>query len=281
MPNMSGWRSSASRTSASPPSSTAMAGEERVIVSDVAGTTRDADRHGRGKRVRQIRLHRHGRASAANRRSTEEIERYSVLRAYMAVDRSDVCVIMLDATVGFTEQDSKVAGYAHEQGKGCIVAVNKWDAVDKDGRTMQEYRKKLENGLLLHVLRALHLHLRQDGPADRQALRADQFRQRPERDARPDRAAQRHALLRDGAGSQPPTDKGKRLQYLLSAPRPPPGRRPSSSSATTRSSSTSPTSATSKTRSVPPSGWRELRCASWCASGTTARNDPANNAMRV
>ena len=67
-----------------------------------------------------------------------------MIRAQMAIDRSDVCVIMIDATEGFTEQDSKVAALAHEAGKGCVIAVNKWDAVEKDGRTMQEYRKKLE-----------------------------------------------------------------------------------------------------------------------------------------
>ncbi|MGN1037393.1 MAG: GTP-binding protein, partial [Ruminococcus sp.] len=75
----------------------------------------------------------------------EKIEHYSVLRAYMSVDRADVCVIVIDAETGFTEQDSKVAGYAHEQGKACVVAVNKWDAVEKTDKTMQEYRTKLEN----------------------------------------------------------------------------------------------------------------------------------------
>ena len=75
----------------------------------------------------------------------DNIERYSVLRAFMAVDRADVAVIMLDATAGFTEQDSKVAGYAHEQGKACIVAVNKWDAVeDKTDKTMKEFTDKLK-----------------------------------------------------------------------------------------------------------------------------------------
>ena len=74
----------------------------------------------------------------------DAIEHYSNLRAEMAVDRADVCVILIDATVGFTEQDSKVAGIAHEAGKGCIIAVNKWDAVEKDDKTMQEYRAKLE-----------------------------------------------------------------------------------------------------------------------------------------
>lgn len=120
-----------------------MAGEERVIVSDIAGTTRDAtdteveNQYGKFIFIDTAGIRRKSRVD-------EEIERYSVLRAYMAVDRSEVCVIVLDATVGFTEQDSKVAGYAHEQGKACIVAVNKWDAVEKDDRTMQEFRKKLE-----------------------------------------------------------------------------------------------------------------------------------------
>ena len=75
----------------------------------------------------------------------ENIEHFSVLRALMAVDRADVCVIVIDATVGFTEQDSKVAGYAHDKGKACVIAVNKWDAVeDKTDRTMDDFRKKLE-----------------------------------------------------------------------------------------------------------------------------------------
>ncbi|MBQ4466263.1 MAG: ribosome biogenesis GTPase Der [Oscillospiraceae bacterium] len=122
-----------------------IAGEERVIVSDIAGTTRDAtdtiiDREeGRFVFIDTAGIRRKSKI-------TEKIEHYSVLRAYMAVDRADVCVIMIDAVEGFTEQDSKVAGYAHEQGKGCIVAVNKWDAVeDKTDKTMQEYRKKLQN----------------------------------------------------------------------------------------------------------------------------------------
>ena len=120
-----------------------VSGQERAIVSDIAGTTRDAtdtvveNEHGKFVFIDTAGIRRKSRVD-------EDIERYSVLRAYMAVDRADVCVIMLDATVGFTEQDSKVAGYAAERGKGCVIAVNKWDAVEKDGRTMQEFRKKLE-----------------------------------------------------------------------------------------------------------------------------------------
>ena len=76
-------------------------------------------------------------------RVEENIERYSVLRSYMAVDRAEVCIIMIDAVEGFTEQDSKVAGYAHEKGKGCIVAINKWDAVEKDEQTMHTIEKEI------------------------------------------------------------------------------------------------------------------------------------------
>ncbi len=120
-----------------------IAGEDRVIVSDMAGTTRDATdtiierEEGRFVFIDTAGIRRKSKI-------TEKIEHYSVLRAYMAVDRADVCVIMIDATTGFTEQDSKVAGYAHEQGKACIVAVNKWDAIEKNDKTMQEYRQKLE-----------------------------------------------------------------------------------------------------------------------------------------
>lgn len=120
-----------------------VSGEERMIVSNVAGTTRDA--------VDTVVENCFGKYvfidTAGIRRKSkvdEDVEKYSVLRAYMAVDRADVCVIMIDATVGFTEQDSKVAGYAHEQGKACVIAVNKWDAIEKDDKTMQEFRKKLE-----------------------------------------------------------------------------------------------------------------------------------------
>ena len=121
-----------------------IAGEERVIVSDIAGTTRDStDTVIENEQGKFVFIDTAGIRKKS--KVTEKIEHYSVLRAYMAVDRADVCVIMLDATEGFTEQDSKVAGYAHEQGKACVVAVNKWDLIEKDDKTMQEFRTKLEN----------------------------------------------------------------------------------------------------------------------------------------
>ncbi|MBO7683002.1 MAG: ribosome biogenesis GTPase Der, partial [Clostridia bacterium] len=121
-----------------------LCGEERTIVSTIAGTTRDStdtqidNEHGSFLFIDTAGLRRKSRVD-------ERIEKYSVIRAKMAIERADVCVIMIDALEGFTEQDSKVAGLAHEAGKACIIAVNKWDAYEKDGKTMQTYRKKLEN----------------------------------------------------------------------------------------------------------------------------------------
>ena len=121
-----------------------VAGETRVIVSDIAGTTRDAidtvveNDKGKFLFIDTAGIRRKSRIK-------DNVEKYSIIRAEAAVDRADVCVIMIDAIEGFTEQDSKVAGIAHEKGKACIIAVNKWDAIEKDGGTMNTFRKKLEN----------------------------------------------------------------------------------------------------------------------------------------
>lgn len=121
-----------------------ISGEERAIVSNIAGTTRDAtdtvieNEYGKFVFIDTAGIRKKSKVN-------EKIEHYSVLRAYMAVDRADVCVILIDAESGFTEQDSKIAGYAHEQGKASIIAVNKWDIVEKTGSTMKEYQTKLEN----------------------------------------------------------------------------------------------------------------------------------------
>lgn len=119
-----------------------ISGTERAIVSDIAGTTRDTtdtyieNKYGKFNFIDTAGLRRKSRVN-------DSIEKYSIIRARMAVERANVCVIMIDATEGFTEQDSKVAGIAIEQGKACIIAVNKWDAVEKDGNTMKEFREKL------------------------------------------------------------------------------------------------------------------------------------------
>lgn len=120
-----------------------LCGEERVIVSDIAGTTRDAtDTYVENEQGKFVFIDTAGIRKKS--KVLESIEKFSVLRSYMAVDRADVAVIVIDAEVGFTEQDSKVAGYAHEKGKACVVAVNKWDAIEKDTGTMNEFKKKLE-----------------------------------------------------------------------------------------------------------------------------------------
>lgn len=119
-----------------------ISGTDRAIVSNIAGTTRDTtdtyieNEYGKFNFIDTAGLRRKSRVN-------DSIEKYSIIRARMAVERANVCVIMIDATEGFTEQDSKVAGIAIEQGKACIIAVNKWDAVEKDGNTMKEFREKL------------------------------------------------------------------------------------------------------------------------------------------
>ena len=117
-------------------------GENRAIVSDIAGTTRDTtdtfveNAFGKFNFIDTAGIRRKSKV-------TDAIERFSVIRARSAVERANVCVIMIDAVEGFTEQDSKIAGIALEAGKACIIAVNKWDAVEKDSDTMKNYKKKL------------------------------------------------------------------------------------------------------------------------------------------
>ncbi|MBE7057459.1 MAG: ribosome biogenesis GTPase Der [Ruminococcaceae bacterium] len=117
-------------------------GEERVIVSNIPGTTRDAIdtffEHGEKKYcfIDTAGMRKRGKV-------TENIERYSVMRSLTAVDRADVVILVVDANQGISEQDSKIAGYAHNQGKAFIVAVNKWDLIEKDSKTMQEFKNKV------------------------------------------------------------------------------------------------------------------------------------------
>ena len=121
-------------------------GQERVIVSNVAGTTRDAiDSYFENETGKYVFIDTAGMRKKS--RVDESIERYSVLRATMAIDRADVCLIMIDATEGVTEQDTKVAGLAHEAGKACIIVVNKWDLVEKDGKTMDHMREDIRRDL--------------------------------------------------------------------------------------------------------------------------------------
>ncbi|NLY17467.1 MAG: ribosome biogenesis GTPase Der [Clostridiaceae bacterium] len=121
-------------------------GEERVIVSDIPGTTRDAIDTPVERNEKKYSFI----DTAGIRRKSrieENIERYSVIRSWTAVDRSDVCIILIDAQDNVTEQDTKIAGYAHEQGKACIIAINKWDLIEKETGTLENYRKTVRQKL--------------------------------------------------------------------------------------------------------------------------------------
>ena len=123
-----------------------MIGKERLIVSNIAGTTRDAvDTHIENEHGKFTFIDTAGirRSSKIN----DKIEKYSVLRAHMAVERADVCLIMIDAGTGITEQDEKIAGIAHEAGKASIIVVNKWDSIEKDNSTVNEYNEKIRTAL--------------------------------------------------------------------------------------------------------------------------------------
>ncbi len=121
-------------------------GEERMIVSNIAGTTRDAidskieNEYGKYTFIDTAGIRKSGKIE-------DSIERFSVLRAHLAVERSDVCVIMIDATEGVTAQDERIAGIAHENGKASVIVVNKWDLVEKDGKTLDNMRKDIQSAL--------------------------------------------------------------------------------------------------------------------------------------
>lgn len=199
-----------------------IAGEERVIVSDIAGTTRDAtdteidNDYGKYLFIDTAGIRRKNKV-------TESIEHYSVLRAYMAVDRAEVCVIMIDAIEGFTEQDSKIAGYAHEQGKGCIVAVNKWDAIEKDDKTMIEYQRKLENDFsFMSYVPFVFISAKTGQRVDKLFELINQVS--ANNAMRVTTGALNDLLAHATARVQPPSDKGKRLKiYYITQPatRPP------------------------------------------------------------
>ena len=194
-----------------------VAGEERVIVSDIAGTTRDAidtvveNAKGRFLFIDTAGIRRRSRVR-------DNVEKYSIIRAEAAVERADVCVIMIDATEGFTEQDSKVAGIAHEAGKGCIIAVNKWDAVEKDGGTLNAFRKKLENDFsFMSYAPIIFISAKTGQRIDRLF---ELIKYVANQNATRISTGMLNDVLADAtARVQPPSDKGKRLKiYYITQP---------------------------------------------------------------
>ena len=187
-------------------------GENRLIVANEAGTTRDAidtmveNKYGKFIFTDTAGLRKRGKVESG-------VERYSVLRSLAAVERSRVCVIMIDATVGFTEQDSKVAGYAHEQGKACIIAVNKWDAVEKDSYTMDAMRKKLEEDFSFMSYAPIVFISAKTGQRVDKLFETIHFVD-VQNGTRVPTGALNEMLARATAKVQPPSDKGKRLKVF-------------------------------------------------------------------
>ncbi|WP_448972722.1 ribosome biogenesis GTPase Der [Oribacterium sp.] len=197
-------------------------GENRVIVSDIAGTTRDAiDTEVTYNGTPYIFIDTAGLRRKG--KVTEDIERYSVIRTVAAVDRADICIVLIDAVEGITDGDTRIAGIAHESGKGVIIAVNKWDLVEKNDKTMQEFTKQLkekfaymdyaeylfisaETGQRIHKIYELVNMIH-----DNQVMRIKT-------------GVLNEILARATAMKQPPSDKGKRLKlfYITQASIAPP-----------------------------------------------------------
>ena len=197
-------------------------GENRVIVSDIAGTTRDAiDTEVTYNGTPYIFIDTAGLRRKG--KVTEDIERYSVIRTVAAVDRADICIVLIDAVEGITDGDTRIAGIAHESGKGVIIAVNKWDLVEKNDKTMQEFTKQLkekfaymdyaeylfisaETGQRIHKIYELVNMIH-----DNQVMRIKT-------------GVLNEILARATAMKQPPSDKGKRLKlfYITQASVAPP-----------------------------------------------------------
>lgn len=197
-------------------------GEERVIVSDMAGTTRDAI-----DTMVTVNGQKYNFTDTAGiRRKSkidDEIEKYSVLRAKMAVDRADVCVIMIDATEGFTEQDSKVAGLSVEAGKAAIIAVNKWDLVEKDGKTMDTMRKQLMQDFSFMPYAPIIFISAKTGQRTDRLFELIKF-VHTQNTMRISTGMLNDVLAEATARVQPPSDKGKRLKifYMTQASTKPP-----------------------------------------------------------
>ena len=200
-----------------------IAGENRCIVSDIAGTTRDAidtpveNEFGSFVLIDTAGLRRRSKVE-------DVIEKYSNMRAEMAIERADVCAILIDATVGFTEQDSKVAGLAHEAGKGCVIVVNKWDAVqEKTGSTMDEYRRQLEQDFSFMPYAPMVFISAKTGQRVDELFRVIKLVANSN-SMRIATGTLNDVLAQATARVQPPTDKGRRLKiyYMTQASTRPP-----------------------------------------------------------
>ena len=187
-----------------------MLGEQRLIVSNIAGTTRDAidtpleNKHGKYTMIDTAGLRRQSKVF-------DKIEKFSVLRAHMAVERADVCLIMIDAEKGITEQDEKIAGIAHDSGKASIIVVNKWDAIEKDNSTVKEYENQIRTHLAFMPYAPIIFVSAKTGQ------RIDDLFERINYVRNQSTFRIATGMLNDVLGeatmrTQPPSDKGKRLK---------------------------------------------------------------------
>ena len=197
-------------------------GENRVIVSDIAGTTRDAidsefeNEHGKYVFIDTAGIRRKSKVE-------EKIEKYSVIRSLLAVERADVCLIMLDANEGVTEQDKKIAGEAHEAGKASIIVVNKWDEYEKDEHTTEEYKKKVYNELSYLSYAPIIFISAKTGQRVNKLF--ELINQVANKNAMRISTSVLNQVLNEAiAIVQPPSDKGKRLKifYMTQASSKPP-----------------------------------------------------------
>ena len=197
-------------------------GENRVIVSPIAGTTRDSiDTYYEKDGEKFLIIDTAGMRKRG--KVEENIERFSVIRSLSAVDRADVVLIMIDATEGVTEQDTKIAGYAHEQGKACIICVNKWDLIEKDTKTMNNFRLEVQEGLS-YMLYAPIIFI-----SAKTGQRVDKIFEMSKYVANQSAMRVSTGMLNDVLNDatsrvQPPSDKGKRLKifYITQASVKPP-----------------------------------------------------------
>ena len=185
-------------------------GEQRSIVSNVAGTTRDAiDSYFENETGKYVFIDTAGMRKKS--KVDETIERYSVLRAQMAIERADVCLILIDAQDGVTEQDTKVAGMAHEAGKACIIVVNKWDLIEKDGKTMDHMREDIRRDLSYMTYAPILFISAQTGQRVDRLFELIQYVNN-QASTRITTGMLNNVLADAQTRVQPPTDKGRRLK---------------------------------------------------------------------
>ena len=187
-------------------------GEERVIVSNIAGTTRDAiDSEFQNEFGRYVFIDTAG----IRRKSkvTESIEKFSIMRTLLAIERADVCLMLIDATEGVSDQDTKIAGEAHEAGKGIIIVVNKWDAVEKDTHTIEEFKKDIYNKLAFMSYAPMIFISAKTGQRVNKLY--EMINKVANQNAMRISTAMLNEVINEAiAVVQPPSDKGKRLKIM-------------------------------------------------------------------